>query len=314
VALTLAALAGVTIVDLTRLLPGAVATLILRRAGATVIKVEQPPRGDYARALMPRVFELTNSGKKSVALDIRRSPETFRRLVASADVIVESFRPGVMERLGFGYRALREFHPRLIYAALRGYPDGDATAGHDINYMAAAGALDPPHLPPAPVADIAGGSLPLVIRILLALLERHHTGRGSCVEVSMVRDLDPLLVLPRALGRENPLTGRFPCYNLYQCADGRWIAVGALEEKFWIRLCQAIGREDLTRRQFDESAVAECRAWFASRAAGDWLEHRDCCVSLVAEPAPPQGDGLPAPALGADNGMLGPEFDSNPQV
>lgn len=294
-------LEGITILDLTRLLPGAVATLILQRAGAIVLKIEPPGTGDPARNI-PSVFQATNAGKKNITLNLKDPVDREKLLCLSeaADVLVEGNRPGVMERLDLDFNVLEQRNPRLIYATLTGYPrEGpDASrAGHDLNYLAMAGVLTPPYIPTVQIADIAGGSLPLVQNILLALLERHRTGRGSRVDINMTDGLDPLLILPKAYaldGKPSPLTGRYPCYNLYRCSCGAWIAVGALELKFWRNLCNTISRPDLIDRQFSEAALDEVRSVFASRPASHWLaltEALDCCVTpvrdLVPSPATP---------------------------
>jgi crotonobetainyl-CoA:carnitine CoA-transferase CaiB-like acyl-CoA transferase len=297
-----------------------VATLLLRRAGATVIKVEEPGVGDYGRTMAPllasgvgAVFRFTNAGKKSVALDLKSTigRERFLHLASRADIVVEGFRPGVMERLRLGPGTLASLYPRLIYASLTGYRRGGTmaqTAGHDLNYVAMAGALLPPSIPMVQMADIAGGSLPLVNAILLALLERHRTGRGSRVDVSMTEGLEPLLLFPRALlaaGADHPLTGNYPCYNLYECDGGGWIAVGALEEKFWCNLCRALGRDDLVAAQWNASALRGVRDLFRLRTAEAWLSilaRVDCCVSAVANLGAIAEPEEPAPSLGEHDG------------
>ena len=207
------ALDGITVLDLTRLLPGAVATQWLADFGAQVIKIEQPGTGDYARHNFGNggenpIFALTNRGKKSVALDLKdpQGAQSFLKLVTNADVLMEGFRPDVMKRLGLDYETLREVNPRLIYVALTGYgPTGkySALAGHDINYLALSGVLDlmgredgPPSLAGIQIADLAGGSMQAVIGILLALEARHRTGRGQRVEVSMFAGSAAMMPVP----------------------------------------------------------------------------------------------------------------------
>jgi alpha-methylacyl-CoA racemase len=308
------ALDGIKVLDLTRLLPGAVATLYLRRAGADVIKVEQPGQGDYARAT-PDLFAATNAGKKSVTIDLKQDNgrEAFLKLLESADVLVESFRPGVMDRLGLGYDQTAARNQRLIYASLRGFsPNGGMAdmAGHDINYLAMAGIF--PLLagqPSVQIADISGGSQQLIQQILLALLERHRTGRGSRVAVNMVDGLEPLLILPRS-HRNHPLGGNCPCYRLYRASDGRQVAVGALEPKFWERLCRALGRQDLIPAQFVPDAVRQLEQIFLRRTAQEWFEllkPHDCCITPVLtleEASTPAGDREPPPSLGQHNHLL----------
>jgi crotonobetainyl-CoA:carnitine CoA-transferase CaiB-like acyl-CoA transferase len=204
---------GITVLDLTRLLPGAVATQWLADFGAEIIKIEQPEIGDYARRSFAGhgenpIFAHTNRGKKSVTIDLKDAAgkEAFLKLASQADVLIEGFRPDVMDRLGLGYEALRDRNPRLIYVALTGYGANGkyaALAGHDINYLALSGVLDltgpadgPPSLSGIQVADLAGGSMQAVIGILLALEARHSTGRGQRVDVSMFAGSAALLPVP----------------------------------------------------------------------------------------------------------------------
>jgi crotonobetainyl-CoA:carnitine CoA-transferase CaiB-like acyl-CoA transferase len=252
------------------------------------------------------VFRRVNRGKKSVALDLK-SPcgqAAMRRIAGRVDVIVEGNRPGVMARLGLNYEALAPANPRLIYVSLTGYgQQGEhaCVAGHDINYIAQSGLLDlmgPPVIPGIQLADLAGGTLHTVIGILLALSAREKTGRGQFVDISMCDGLGALLHVPLALleatgqtpeSGNTTLTGRYACYNLYRAKDGRWLAVGALEPKFWSAFCRVLGREHLIADQFAEGprqeeikrAVAEI---FATRDAVDWMaafKGTDSCVSSV---------------------------------
>ncbi len=318
-------LQGIVILDLTRLLPGAVATQQLADWGAEVIKIEEPRAGDYAREMNPAVFARTNSGKKSVSLDLKHPSgrATFFALAREADVLIEGNRPGVMARLGLGYEELRTLNPRLIYVSLTGYGQHGPyaqLAGHDVNYMALGGVLglNVPVIPGVQIADLVGGSMQAVNGILLALLGRNQTGEGRHVDISMYAGVTSLLTIPlaawRATGREpmpgnEALSGRYACYNLYQAADARWLAVGALEPKFWAELCRRLGSEDLIARQFEEpqDRVKERMASvFRTKPAADWFEElrdSDCCVTLVrtiSEVAAdlPDRDGAPPPALG----------------
>ncbi len=306
----MSALEGITVLDLTRLLPGAFATQWLADFGAEVIKVEQPGAGDYARSAFPEVFEFTNRGKKSVEIDLKdaKNREKMMRLAARADVLIEGFRPGVMERLGFGYEALRAVNPRLIYASLTGYGrQGEFAhlAGHDINYLALSGVLDligakdgPPVLAGIQIADLAGGSMQAVIGILLALEARHRTGRGQRVDVSMFDGSAALMAVPlsvwRAAGQpprrgDDPLSGRYACYQIYAAAGGSYLAVGALEPKFWSNLCRELGREDFIADQYAgqarQSEIKRALAEkFAAATAEEWfarLGGKDCCVAPV---------------------------------
>ena len=300
---------GITVLDLTRLLPGAAATMLLANFGAEVIKIEEPG-GDYARRMPPlvdgegAVFRATNRGKKSVVLDLKTTDgkATLERLAAQADVLMEGFRPGVMQRLGLDYETLRAVNERLIYVSLTGYgqtgPDA-AMAGHDINYIALGGLLGiTGAIPGAQIADLAGGSLQAVIGILLALTARQKTGRGQFVDVSMLDGVTWLMALPLAVYSatgEIPapgattLSGRYACYQTYCAADGRWLAAGALEPKFWAALCGKLGCPEFIPDQFAEGArqaeiIESIRKIFRTRPAAEWLElfrGADVCVTLV---------------------------------
>lgn len=257
-------LEGVRILDLTRLLPGPFCTQYLAQLGAEVIKVEDPAGGDYARELMPELFAVVNRGKHSVTLDLREADDVaaFRQLVAGADVVVESFRPGVMERLGCGYETLKAINPKLVYAALTGYGQGGSyrnAAGHDLNYLAYAGVLDQtgpaggaPAMSNVQIADLAGGALTAATGILAALLGAKVSGEGTFVDSSMLDGslaLQPIALAGlRAHGHTQSrgadmLTGALPNYQVYKCRDGRYLAVGALEPKFFARLLAALGEQ-----------------------------------------------------------------------
>jgi crotonobetainyl-CoA:carnitine CoA-transferase CaiB-like acyl-CoA transferase len=254
-------LAGVRVLDLTRLLPGPHATQLLAQLGAEVIKIEDPQGGDYARDLSPALFEQVNRGKASVTLDLREAAdvEAFKGLVADADVVIESFRPGVMERLGCGYDTLAAINPRLVYAALTGYgqtgPLRDA-AGHDLNYLSLSGVLDqngtaggPPGISNVQIADLAGGALTCAVGLLSAVIGARASGQGSFVDAAMLDGslaLQSVAMATRAQqGRTQPrgedtLTGALPNYRVYKCRDGRYLAVGALEPKFFARLLERL--------------------------------------------------------------------------
>ncbi|HUS23432.1 MAG TPA: CaiB/BaiF CoA-transferase family protein [Candidatus Binatia bacterium] len=306
-------LQGIRILDLSRLLPGPFCSLYLAQLGAEVIKIEEPKGGDYARGLSPELFALVNRGKKSVTLDLRK-PEgalAFRQLSAGADAVLESFRPGVMDRLGCGYDALRAQNPRLVYAALTGYgQDGPYRdrAGHDMNYCGYAGALDqigpaggPPVLPNTQIADLAGGALTCAIGLLAALLGARASGHGTFVDAAMLDGTLALQVLSQAtlrtVGHPIPrgsdmLTGGLPNYSLYECADGRHIGVGALEPKFLQNLCASLGRPDLARLPAAPGAAGEplrreLAALFRTRTRDEWdtsLAEHDTCVGAVLTP------------------------------
>ncbi len=316
------ALDGLVVLDLTRLLPGAVATMMLRGEGAEVIKIEEPSVGDYARTMEPlldgtgAVFRYTNAGKKSVTINLKQADgrRVFRRLLRKADVLVEGFRPGVMEKFELGYGDLMEEHPRLIYASLTGYPRGskeELVAGHDLNYMAAAGLLGwPPSVPETQMADICGGSMQVLQAILLAIIERQKTGRGSRIDVAMSAGVWPLAVAPAAFAAArapSPLSGAFPCYNLYETSDGEWLAVAALEEKFWREFCLAMREPAWITRQFDRTLKPVLAGAIESRTAYVWglvFGGRDCCVNQVVRKPVFQAPPDPVPALGQDNDLL----------
>jgi alpha-methylacyl-CoA racemase len=320
-------LSGITVLDLTRLLPGGVATQRLAEWGAEVIKIEQPGTGDYARIMAPAVFERTNSGKKSVAIDLKkpRGRDLLLSMAERSDVLIEGNRPGVMARLGLSYPEVCARNPKLIYVSLTGYgQDGPYAdlAGHDVNYLALGGVLglNLPVIPGIQIADLVGGSLQAELGILLALQERHNTGRGRHVDVSMYAGVVSLLTVPLAIHAETGkevhtggerLSGAYACYEIYQCADDRWVAVGALEPKFWAELCKRLGCEELVPLQFTEGqqqAAVKSRvaAIFRTKPAGAWFEelrNSDCCVTLVrtiGEVAAdlPAHNGPPPPRLG----------------
>ena len=304
------ALAGVRVVDLTRYIPGPYATMTLADLGADVVKIE-PREGDPMRAFPPAVGEESaahaglNRGKRSVAVDLRteEGASVVRKLAAQADVFVEGFRPGVMARRGLGPAQLLEAHPRLVYCSVTGYgQDGPhaARAGHDIGYGALGGFLGAnrdadgrPVVPGTQVIDMTAGFL-TVIGILAALQARERTGRGQHVDVSLLRASLALTTVPmtRALAGPEPgdeLTGVYPSYTVYRCRDGRWLAVGALEPKFWEGLCAALGRPELAGRQWEQGEArvhsrAAVAALFASRDRDEWvrvLAGHDVCVEPV---------------------------------
>jgi len=324
------ALDRIRVLDLTRLLPGAVATQWLADFGAEVIKIEQPGIGDYARSSFINggenaIFPLTNRGKKSVEIDLKdaRGRESFLKLARDADVVIEGFRPDVMDRLEVGYEVLRGVNARLIYCALTGYgAEGKfaALAGHDINYLALSGVLDlmgpreAPALAGIQIADLAGGSMQAVIGILLALQARERTGCGQRVDVSMFAGSCALMQVPlsvyrgagRAPERANELlSGRYACYQIYEAAEGSFVTVGALEPKFWVNLCRELQCEELIAQQYaeDQSKVkARLAAIFKTATAEQWFERigaKDCCVAPVRNLKDAIGDypHSPIPAL-----------------
>ena len=312
------AFAGLRFLDLSRLLPGPYCSLLFADLGAEVIKVEEPGRGDYARQTRPfwgesgvgATFLLLNRNKKSISIDLKAEAgkAVFRRLVGTADVLLESFRPGVMDRLGLGWEALRTENPRLVYCAISGYgQDGPYRnlVGHDVNYMGYAGALsvsgpeDGSSLTPGvQVADLGGGALMAAFAIGAALHHRHESGQGQFIDVSMtdgvVSWLIPHLAAYFATGRvpergRERLNGGWPCYGVYEAADGGHVTLGALEPQFWANFCRLAGREDLRLLHHvqgpDRDRVdAELRQLFRTRSRAEWVEllhQADVCAGPV---------------------------------
>lgn len=307
-------LSGILVLDFTTLLPGPLATLMLAEAGAEVIKVEQPG-GEELRRHPPHidgesaVYALLNRGKKSIVLDLK-SPDARTRLaplLARCDVVVEQFRPGVMARLGLGYEAVKAANPRVVYCAITGYgQDGPRRdeAGHDLNYIAATGLLalspgppDNPTVPPALIGDIGGGAMPAVMNILLALRRRDATGEGCFIDIAMADAMFTFAWHALASGfaeRRFPvpgagrLTGGSPRYRLYPTSDRRLVACAALEQKFWLAFCAAIGlAAPLVDDRTDAAATTAAIAGIiASRTAQEWepvFAAADCCVTIVKD-------------------------------
>jgi alpha-methylacyl-CoA racemase len=271
-------LEGILVVDLTRHLPGPFASRELLELGAHVVCVE-PPGGDPMRAMAPAWYDALNKGKETVTIDLKREPEAGRALCADADVVLEGFRPGVAARLGVGPNDVPD---RVVYCSITGFGLGgrhEQRAGHDLNYLGWAGVLadSAPALPPTQIADLGAGSLTAVNRILAALLAREKTGRGTHIVVSMTHGAHRF-VAHRLGGDPIPrlLTGGLACYAVYETADGRHLTVAALEQPFFQRLCELLGRSDLVERQFDAAAQPELAAVlaesFRARSLADWLE------------------------------------------
>lgn len=308
-------LEDIRVLDLSRLLPGPFATLLLADLGADVLKVEDTQGGDYARYFPPlggsmsAVFAALNRDKRGIALDLKQPAgrEVLLKLVAQADVLVESFRPGVMDRLGLGWSTLHAVNPRLVYCAISGYGQDSPLAdkaGHDFNYLALAGLAGltgrdgEVHLPGVQAADIAGGALYPVVGILAALHERARTGEGRLVDAAMTDGVAGLGVMVQAKAfagapAEGPgtdeLAGALLCYRPWRCGDGRYLAVGALEPKFWGKFCQAVGRPELALEGYatgvrKAALEAELTTLFATRTRDEWaafLANADCCVEPV---------------------------------
>jgi len=267
-------LAGLLVVDLTRYLPGPFASRELLRLGARVVRLEAPG-GDPLRELAPAWHEALNAGKESVVCDLKADPARGRKLCAGADVVLESFRPGVVERLGVGPGELPE---TVVYCSFTGFGPEELRAGHDLNYQGYAGLLadTAPAMPSVQVADLAGGGLTAVTQILAALLEREHSGRGRRLTISLTHGAHGLV--SHRLGGEpvaRLLTGGLACYRIYGTADDRHLTVAALEPKFFRRLCELLGRPELAERQWQpeqQSVAAELAEAFAAKPLAAWLE------------------------------------------
>jgi alpha-methylacyl-CoA racemase len=305
-------LAGITVLDFSTLLPGPLATFMLAEAGAEVIKIEKPGGEDMRRFPPPfgstsAPFAVLNGGKSSVVVDLK-SPESVNvlfPLVERADVLVEQFRPGVMERLGLGYEAVRRLNPKLVYCSISGYGQTGPRAqeaGHDINYQAVSGLLslsagtpDAQTKPPALIADIAGGAMPAVLNILLALRRRDMTGEGAHLDIAMADAMFTFAWFALAEGHAtsgfpqpgaNMLAGGSPRYGLYPTKDGQFLAVGAIEEKFWTSFCDGIGLAPALRGGADKEATRRAIAGVVGAStAADWTERLgplDCCCTVLA--------------------------------
>lgn len=308
-------LAGIRVLDLTRLLPGPLATLHLADLGADVIKIEDTGAGDYARsAISPygdvSYFQLINRNKRSLRLDLKQAAgvDAFMRLSANADVILESFRPGVVDKLGIGYEAVSSINARIVYCAITGYGQNGPyrdRAGHDLNYLGYCGLLDQigvrggdPAVPNFQIGDLLGGSMTALVGVLAAIIDARASGRGRYVDVAMTdavlaHSLFPLLAtlglghtVPRG---EDVLSGGLPCYGVYATSDRRHFAVAALEPKFWQLFCETINRPDLKPCAYLIGAQGirarrELEAVFAQRTFAQWtavFENVDCCVTPV---------------------------------
>jgi crotonobetainyl-CoA:carnitine CoA-transferase CaiB-like acyl-CoA transferase len=333
-------LAGIKVLDLTRLLPGPVCTLHLADLGAEVIKIEDTGAGDYARTMGLGAapgedsffFRVVNRNKRGMRLDLKQAAgvEVFLRLAREADVIIESFRPGVVDKLGVGYTAVRAINPRIVYCAITGYgQDGPwrDRAGHDLNYIATSGVLDQignageaPAIPNLQIGDLLGGALTAVMSILAAVIGAKATGEGRYVDVSMTdatfahayTGLLSVLARGQTLPRGvDDLNGGLPGYGLYRTLDGRFMAVGALEPKFWQVFCTAIERPDLkpfglARGEEGECTRRELEALFISQPLEYWAAKFDT-VDCGVTPVLTFEEAMEHPQLEA-RGML-PEID-----
>ena len=303
-------LSGMSVLDLSSVGPASRASRWLADYGADVVKVGPTAKKGGVLIVPPFFSYAAGRGLRRVAIDLKSKGglEAFVQLALRADVLIESFRPGVAERIGIGYRALSERNPRLVYCSTSGYGQSgpySQWAGHDINYLAMGGFLDcstaradgGPPIPGATVADGAGGGLQAVVAILAALLARERTGQGTWLDVSaadgllalMSQQIDEYLAIGTLPGPgSNILTGRYACYDCYPTKDGRWISVGAVEPHFYANLCKALGLERYIAHQEDDALQDEIRAAFRTvfltRTRDEWvaaLAPADCCVAPV---------------------------------
>lgn len=306
-------LKGARVLDLSQYIPGPFAALLLSDFGADVVKIE-PPQGDPMRSFGPidgdglsPFYKAVNRNKTVVCLDLKSAEgkAAFERLAAKADVIVESFRPGVMDRLGFGPERLRTINPGLVHCALSGFGQTGPyrlRAGHDLTYMALTGALaatgtpERPVIPYPPVADHAG-AMHAVMAVLAALVRKERTGQGAHLDLSLFESALHMNYLGLTLGlrgqlerEEELLNGGAAYYRIYRCADGRFAALGAIEAKFWAAFCQSVGKPEWMARQgepFPQTAlIEELSALFAGQPLAHWeevLSPADCCFEPVLE-------------------------------
>lgn len=303
---------GLKVLDLTRLYPGPFCTQLLADYGAEVIKIESPGVGDYMRDLggEANYFLYLNRGKKGMTLNLKteKGNEIFKDLLKDVDVLVESFRPGVMRKMGLDYENLKKINARLVYCSITGYgQDGPYKdkAGHDINYLALSGIMDitgvkdgPPVIPGVQVADVGGGGLFALFGIMAALFSREKTGEGQYVDISMLDGLISWLPLIAAehYGRnkkvsrgESILNGGLACYNVYKTKDNKYMSLGALESKFWQEFCMAVQKEDLLNKQYIEDQnylKKELTDIFLGRTRNEWekvFASKDACCEPVLE-------------------------------
>jgi crotonobetainyl-CoA:carnitine CoA-transferase CaiB-like acyl-CoA transferase len=309
-------LTGEKMLDLSRLLPGPYCSLLLADLGMEVLKIEDLEAGDYMRKMGPvrnqdsAYFLALNRNKKSMRLDlkIKEGKQIFHKLIHSYDIVLESFRPGVMDRLGIGYQELRGHNPRVILCSLSGYgQDGPYRnrSGHDINYIGLGGILElignkdeAPVIPGAQIADLGAGGMMAALAILAAIIHRGKTGQGQYLDVSMLDGVISWLSIHAAkyfMDGELPkrgdmlLTGRYACYHVYETKDGRYMSLGALEPKFWENFCKAVGREELISKQYLEGEerlrlIEEVQRLFKSKTQKDWVEflkNADACCEPI---------------------------------
>ena len=306
-------LEGIKVIDFSTLLPGPLASLFLSETGAEVIKIEKPGVGDEIRLSNPQwgeqsvSFSLLNRGKKSLSLDLK-DPKNLKILIPilkEADIIIEQFRPGVMKRLGLDYESIKKINQDIIYVSITGYGQygpKSMVAGHDLNYIGNAGLLsismgreNDTVVPPALVADIAGGSYPAVINILLALRKRDLNKEGSYIDLSMTENLFPFMFWGLGSGfahnkwpgnSDGVLSGGSPRYNIYKTSDGSYVAAAPLEDRFWNKFCEAIElpKKFIKMQNDQEKVIEEIRKIVGQKEKNYWLDvfnKADCCCSIV---------------------------------
>lgn len=306
-------LEGIKVIDFSTLLPGPLASLFLSETGAEVIKIEKPGVGDEIRLSNPQwgeqsvSFSLLNRGKKSLSLDLK-DPKNLKILIPilkEADIIIEQFRPGVMKRLGLDYESIKKINQDIIYVSITGYGQygpKSMVAGHDLNYIGNAGLLsismgreNDTVVPPALVADIAGGSYPAVINILLALRKRDLNKEGSYIDLSMTENLFPFMFWGLGSGfahnkwpgnSDGVLSGGSPRYNIYKTSDGSYVAAAPLEDRFWNKFCEAIElpKKFIKMQNDQEKVIKEIRKIIGQKEKNYWLDvfnKADCCCSIV---------------------------------
>lgn len=309
-------LEGIRVLDLSHMLPGPFCTMTLADMGAEVIKVENPYGGDSFRSRKPflkeegTAFLMLNRNKKSVIVDFKDESARgfFMRLVESADVVLEQFRPGTAKKLGIDYESVTARNPKIIYCSLSGYGQTGSYAGmpgHDINYLSLSGVLDaigdeagPPVVPGVQIADLGGGAQWALTSILLALLARNNDGLGRYIDVSMTRCMVPwmnLYLSHYASDGTIPLrgstkgSGHFACYHVYETSDKRYVSLGAAEPKFWIRFCEVVGKPELAADQYAEGKrrqeiIAELKSMFIGETQQHWIDllfDKDVCFTPV---------------------------------
>ena len=306
-------LEGIKVIDFSTLLPGPLASLFLAETGAEVIKIEKPGVGDEIRLSNPQwgeqsvSFSLLNRGKKSLSLDLK-DPKNLKILIPilkEDDIIIEQFRPGVMKRLGLDYESIKKINQDIIYVSITGYGQygpKSMVAGHDLNYIGNAGLLsismgreNDTVVPPALVADIAGGSYPAVINILLALRKRDLNKEGSYIDLSMTENLFPFMFWGLGSGfahnkwpgnSDGVLSGGSPRYNIYKTIDGSYVAAAPLEDRFWNKFCEAIElpKQFIKMQNNQEKVIEEIRKIIGQKEKNYWLDvfnKADCCCSIV---------------------------------